>query len=279
MRLVNLDGRAAVWLPSGEMVDIGTASGGQFGPEMRLVLNEWQSFQQWSAGFDFSKIAASPAGELGPPVPEPSQIFAIGLNYVDHADESGLDLPKSPVVFTKFSSSLNGPSGEIALPDGDIDWEAELVVVIGEVAREVSEEEAIRYIAGMMPGQDISDRRLQFSGVSPQQFSLAKSYANFAPTGPALVTLDEIGDYDGLGIECRVNGKVVQKARTNQMIFSISELICKLSKVVTLRPGDLIFTGTPSGVGMGMKPPRYLRKGDVLETSIEGLGMMTHTFI
>jgi len=200
------------------------------------------------------------------------------LNYRDHALESGLDLPTEPMVFTKFASSLTGPSGRITLSPGNVDWEVELVAVIGTGGRNIAESDAWNHVAGLTLGQDISDRTAQFVS-SPPQFNLGKSYAGFAPIGPHLVTVDEFGDPNDLEIGCRVNGETMQKTRTNDMVFSIPTLVAKLSAIVGLLPGDIIFTGTPSGVGVGQKPPRFLQPGDELTTWCSGIGEMHHTFV
>ncbi|BCB87412.1 hypothetical protein Psuf_047250 [Phytohabitans suffuscus] len=182
------------------------------------------------------------------------------------------------MIFTKFVTSIAGPSGDIVLPSANVDWEVELVAVIGRAATGVRREDAWGHVAGLSVGQDISEREVQRRG-QPAQFSLAKSYPGFGPVGPYLVTLDEAGDPGDLALRCTVNGEVMQDGNTSSMVFPIPELIAYLSAVCTLLPGDLIFTGTPPGVGMGRKPPRYLAPGDVMETTIEGLGTMRHRLI
>jgi 2-keto-4-pentenoate hydratase/2-oxohepta-3-ene-1,7-dioic acid hydratase in catechol pathway len=211
-------------------------------------------------------------------VPAPRQIFAIGLNYADHARESRLDVPAVPPVFTKFASSLNGPRGDIQLPPGHVDWEVELVAVIGRHAHRVSRQDAWDYVAGLSVGQDISERVLQLAG-SPAQFSLGKSFPGFAPIGPVLVTPDEVADKDDLELGCSVNGEQVQKGRTSEMVFPVPELIARLSAVAPLLPGDAIFTGTPAGVGLGRSPQRFLAAGDELHSYIVGIGEMHHRFV
>jgi 2,4-didehydro-3-deoxy-L-rhamnonate hydrolase len=213
---------------------------------------------------------------LGAPVLQPRQVFAIALNYRAHAEESGLALPESPSVFTKFVSSLTGPTGDITLVDGDLDWEAELVAVIGRQAYQVAEDAAWSHAAGFTIGQDFSERRSQLAGAAPQ-FSSAKSFPGFSPTGPWLVTPDELADPNDLLIGCTVNAEEVQKSRTSDMIFSVPALVSRLSAVLPLLPGDLIFTGTPAGVGLGRSPQRFPQDGDELVTEIEGLGQMRHT--
>ena len=199
-------------------------------------------------------------------------MFAIGLNYRGHAEEAGLDLPTTPMVFTKFPTSVTGPNDPILLPPGSVDFEAELVAVIGRRAESVSEDEAWDYVAGLTIGQDLSERDLQTRPPAPQQFSLAKSFPGFAPIGPVLVTADELANRDDLEIGCFLNGELMQKARTSDLIFPVPALVAHLSSVLPLLPGDLIFTGTPSGVGWARDPQRFLQPGDELVTYVEGIG-------
>ncbi|ORW10549.1 fumarylacetoacetate hydrolase family protein [Mycolicibacter longobardus] len=270
MRIANLSGRVVLLSDSGA-VDIERASEGRFGSDPTAIYGRWDEFRQWAAE------AALPAGttydeaDLGPAVPEPAQVFAIGLNYREHAIESGVSFPAEPPVFTKFRGSLAGPYGELKLPGNTVDWEAELVVVIGRTARHVSADDAWDHVAGLTVGQDFSERTLQLTPPAPQ-FSLGKSFPGFSPVGPAVVTVDELDDPADLDISCSIDGEQVQKGRTSDLIFSIPVLIERLSAVLPLLPGDLIFTGTPSGVGGGRKPPRFLRPGEEVVTRIEGLG-------
>ncbi|MGO8882798.1 MAG: fumarylacetoacetate hydrolase family protein [Streptosporangiaceae bacterium] len=216
---------------------------------------------------------------LGPPVPRPPQVFAIGVNYRDHAAEAGLSLPDRPMVFTKFPAAVTGPRGPITRPAGSVDFEVELVAVIGRRAEHVPAERGWDHIAGLTAGQDLSERDLQTSGPPPQQYSMGKSYTGFAPIGPALVTVDEFPNPGDVEIGCLVNGHQMQKARSSDMVFSIPQLVEFLSSVLPLLPGDLIFTGTPSGIGWARKPPQLLRIGDELVTNIEGIGEMRHHFV
>jgi len=251
-------------------VDVETSSRGRFGSEPIDALGRWAEFREWAEACQDQGEPITPA-ELGPPVPQPRQVFAIGLNYRAHAAEASLEAPEHPPTFTKFPSCLAGPAGELALPAGSVDWEVELVAVIGREARCVSPDTAWSHVAGVAVGQDYSERELQTSGPAPQ-FSLGKSHPGFGPFGPLLVTSDELPDPDDLAIECSINGEAVQKDRTSSMIFSVPELLARLSAVVTLWPGDLVFTGTPSGVGMVRTPPRFLQPGDEVVSRIEGLG-------
>jgi 2,4-didehydro-3-deoxy-L-rhamnonate hydrolase len=198
-------------------------------------------------------------------------VFAIGLNYRSHAAESNLELPSAPVVFTKFPSCLNGPFGDVVLSGTSVDWEVELVVVIGRGGRKVAEADAWSHVAGLTLGQDISDRQLQMMG-NPAQFSLGKSYDGYGPIGPAVVSLDAFDDPDDVGLWCEVSGERMQEARSSDLIFGVPALIAYLSSVCTLGPGDLIFTGTPGGVGMGRG--RFLAESDVIASGAEVIGEM-----
>jgi 2,4-didehydro-3-deoxy-L-rhamnonate hydrolase len=278
MRLGNLDNRPVLITEAGSL-DIQQASRGRFPADLAALYEQWDDLRAWAQRGDFA-VSAEPFDEagLGNPVPAPRQIFAIGLNYADHARESRLDVPTVPPVFTKFATSLTGPRGDIQLPPGQVDWEVELVAVIGPRAHRVSRFDAWDYVAGLAVGQDISERMLQLAG-SPAQFSLGKSYPGFAPIGPVLVTPDELLDRDDLELGCSINGEQVQKGRTSEMVFSVPELISRLSAVTPLLPGDVIFTGTPAGVGLGRNPQRFLAAGDELHSYIVGIGEMHHRFV
>lgn len=272
MKLGNLDGRAVLVSDVGA-IDVAHASAGEFGPSLRSVYDRWDDFTAAALAFDAVPSPFVPE-QLGPPSPDPRQVFAIGLNYRAHAEETGQDVPDVPATFTKFPSCLNVPFGEIALPADTVDWEVELVVVIGRDARDVAATDAWDHVAGLTVGQDISERTTQMA--AGRQFSLGKSYAGFGPTGPWVVTVDEVADPDDLALGCSLDGETVQDARTSDLIFPVPELIARLSAIVTLRPGDLIFTGTPSGVGVARTPPRFLAPGQVLETWVEGIGRLRH---
>ncbi len=186
-------------------------------------------------------------------------------------------VPTSPLVFTKFASSLGGPDVDVEHPGGSLDWEVELVV-IGRRAHRIAAADAWSHVAGVTVGQDISERELQHAG-TPAQFSLGKSYPNFGPIGPWLVTPDEFDDPDDLELGCLLNGQQVQKARTSDMVFSVPELMSRLSMVTPLLPGDIIFTGTPSGVGMGATPSRFLAVSDTLLSYVQGIGEIRNTIV
>jgi 2,4-diketo-3-deoxy-L-fuconate hydrolase len=268
MKLANLDGRLVVVLPDG-VVDVATASDGRFGPDPMSAYDDWAAFAAWAGG---ATEVTGPLDEarLGCPVPRPRQVFAIGLNYRSHAEESGMTVPEVPATFTKFPASLGGPFDDIEIHGTSVDWEVELVVVIGPAADRVAEADAWGHVAGLTVGQDISDRQLQFA--AGMQFSLGKSRRGYGPMGPWLVTPDEVPDPDDLALGCSVDGETVQDARTSDLIFGVPQLIAELSAVLPLLPGDVLFTGTPAGVGMARKPPRSLQAGQVLETWIEGIG-------
>jgi acylpyruvate hydrolase len=207
------------------------------------------------------------------PVPKPSKIIAVGLNYRDHAIETKLEIPQTPIIFAKFPSSIVGPDSPVVLPDDDpqADYEAELAVVIGKIAKGVSEASAMDYVAGYMPLNDVSARRWQFAD---KQWVRGKSPDTFCPTGPWLTTRDAVADPHALAIRMRVNGIVMQNSNTSNLIFQIPTLIAFISAAITLEPGDIIATGTPDGVGVFRKPPVFLKSGDVMEVDIEGLGVL-----
>lgn len=212
------------------------------------------------------------------PVPAPSKIICVGLNYRDHAAEAGMALPASPLLFAKFPSSLTGPGSPVVLPaDSDkIDWEAELTVVIGSPARHVAESRAVDVIAGYTVANDISARDLQRSD---GQFVRAKSYDTFCPVGPWIVTADELGTADDLRIGLSIDGETLQDSRTSELVFGVAELVAFCSRVATLHPGDLILTGTPAGVGLSLDPPRFLRPGEEITTWVEGIGELVNPVV
>jgi 2-keto-4-pentenoate hydratase/2-oxohepta-3-ene-1,7-dioic acid hydratase in catechol pathway len=289
MRMANVEGRAAVVIGH-ELVDVADASKGRFGPSPGDVLAAGPAVRDWAAQLDPGGAGGAVVGRAdhphgwGPPVPTPRQVFGIGLNYRAHAAESGVAVPSAPVVFTKFVSCLTGPSAEVTLPaGGSVDWEVELVVVIGSRCERVPEDRAWDRVAGVMVGQDLSERTLQLAGPAPQ-FSLGKSYPGFGPVGPVLVSVDELGDPDDIGLGCALadglgEGEVLQKGRTSDLIFPVPELIARLSAVCPLLPGDLIFTGTPAGVGMGRDPRRFLTPGQTLVSWADGVGELCNTLV
>lgn len=212
---------------------------------------------------------------LRAPVPRPGKIICIGLNYRDHAAESGLPVPKEPVIFCKYNNTVIGPGEAIILPPDseEVDYEAELVFVIGKTARNVPAAEAMDYVAGYTVGHDVSARDYQIKR-GGGQWTIGKTWETFAPMGPALVTADEGLDPHNLGIRCVLNGETLQNSSTSQFIFKIPEAIEYLTRVMTLEPGDVVFTGTPPGVGFARKPPIFLKAGDEVEIQIDGLGSL-----
>jgi 2-keto-4-pentenoate hydratase/2-oxohepta-3-ene-1,7-dioic acid hydratase in catechol pathway len=281
MRLANLHGRATLVATETRGIDVATASAGRFGPGLSAVYDDWDEFVRWACAQDLTAATVSlDRAALGCPSPEPRQVFAIGLNYRDHAAEAGLGVPEGmPPVFTKFPTCLTGPDTEVVLPSGGhTDWEVELVVVIGRRAHHVSESDAWDHVAGLAVGQDISERIGQLAGPAPQ-FSFGKSHPGFGPVGPWLVTPDEVSDRDDLELGCSIDGDVVQKSRTSELVHPVGELVAALSAGPPLLPGDVVFTGTPAGVGLARRPPRYLQPGDTLTTWIEGIGELRQTFV
>ena len=279
MRFGNLSGRSTVFTPGGA-IDVERASGGQFGSDPQSVFADWAAFADWARSVDDADAVAFDRSDLGAPTPAPAQVFGIGLNYRDHAAESNFAVPDTfPPTFTKFRTALSGPVSTVVIPTGGhVDWEIELVAVIGRPAVNVAAADAWSYVAGLMAGQDISERVIQLAGPAPQ-FSLGKSYPGFAPIGPWLVTVDEFTDPDDIGLQCAVDGETVQDGRTRDFVFDVPKLIEGLSKVTPLLPGDIIFCGTPSGVGMGRTPQRFLQAGEVLVSHVEGIGELRQTFV
>ncbi|TCC53362.1 FAA hydrolase family protein [Kribbella capetownensis] len=278
MRVANLNGRLVVTAPAGA-IDIHTASAGRFGPDPQGVYDVWPDFVEWArTGLAGHQPVPYDAAQLGAPVPRPRQVFGIGLNYREHADESRMDVPAEPTVFTKFPTSVTGPTAVVDLPASTVDWEAELVVVMGAVAHHVQATDAWSHVAGVTVGQDLSERTRQLLPPVPQ-FSLGKSFPGFAPLGPEVVTIDELPNPDDLEVGCSLNGEILQQGRTKDMIFDVPALIERLSAIVALQPGDIIFTGTPSGVGHARDPRRYLSPGDTLTTWVEGVGQLSNGFV
>jgi 2,4-diketo-3-deoxy-L-fuconate hydrolase len=271
MRFANLDGRMQL-LVDGGTIDVGRASGDKFPSDPQACFDVWNDLASWAEGASDADESVKPSVLLAP-VPRPRQVVGIALNYQLHVGESDFSAPEEPSAFTKFPSCIAGPGSDIPIASGTVDWEVELVAVIGRQAHHIPEGRGWDYVAGLTVGQDISDRAVQLRPPAPQ-FSLGKSFPAFGPIGPELVTVDEFDDADDLAIECSVNGRQVQGARTSELIFSVPELVSRLSAIITLYPGDLIFTGTPAGVGHARTPPEYLRPGDQLDSTIEGIGTL-----
>lgn len=227
---------------------------------------------------DVAADAWSPAPEqLLPPVPTPEKVFCIGLNYRDHAIETGSPIPTEPIVFSKFNTALIGQGQSIVLPEiaQKVDYEAELVVVIGRTAKNVSVADAMNHVFGYTCGHDVSARDWQ-KGRPGGQWLLGKSFDTFAPIGPCVVTKDELPDPSNIRVQMELNGQMVQDSTTAQLIFDIPTTVSHLSKFITLKPGDLIFTGTPPGVGDAKDPPVYLKPGDRCSVIVDGIGTLTN---
>ena len=275
MRLCALNHRAHV-LVGNLAVDIEAASGGQFSSDPMEAIATISAIAEFMA-------ATAPVGQpfneadLTLPVPNPRQSLAIGVNYADHAAEMHIDLAPEPVTFAKFPTCLVGPNDVVVLPTTTVDWEVELVLVMGRDAFQLTEDEAWDAVAAVTVGQDLSDRELQFA--AGRQFSLGKSCPGFGPIGPWLVTPDELSNRDDLELSCAIDGVTVQDSRTSKMIRGIVPLLVDVTKHLALRCGDVIFTGTPSGAGTALNPPRYLKPGEVLTSTIEGIGTLTTQFV
>ncbi|WP_405797741.1 fumarylacetoacetate hydrolase family protein [Streptomyces sp. NBC_01506] len=261
-------------------VDLEQASKGRFPADPEGVFDTWDALVGWAATYTWDEEQERlPLDGLQNPVPAPRQVFGIGANYRDHLEEAAraqghqgeIPAPETPLIFTKFRTSLTGPYDAVPLPTRGVDWEVELVVVIGRHAERVTESDAWSHVAGLTVGQDISERAVQLAGIAPQ-FNMGKSYPGFGPMGPVLVTPDEFDDPDDLEIGCSLAGQVMQTGRTSDLIFSVPELIAYISGVCPLLPGDVIFTGTPAGVGLFRDPPRFLQPGDTLVTWVKGVG-------
>jgi len=275
-RLLNVSGRAALDV-DGQWYDLARLSGDATLVEPMAAVARFDELHALSAGC----AAATPDGPtddavLEAPVPRPRQVFAIGLNYADHAAESGMSAPPAPLTFTKFPNSIAGPTADVPLSGEMVDWEVEIVVVIGRTCSYVAVDDAWDVVAGLTLGQDISDRAVQMTG-TPPQFSLGKSFPAFAPIGPAMVSVDSLADPSDLALWCDVSGERMQDSRTTNLIFSIPTLVAYLSSICTLEAGDLIFTGTPNGVGMARG--RFLAEGDVIVSGAEGIGELRNTCV
>lgn len=283
MRIANLAGRATIVTDHG-LIDVATASNGAFSASLDKNVARLETLHAWftstQPGVTNETTADQLYGDprLGPVVTSPQQIFGIGLNYRHHSDEMKMELPSEPMVFTKFVSSLAGPNDELPVRGETTDFEAELVVVLGKRARDVAQDDALGVVAGYCVGQDYSERTLQRRGATPQ-YSLAKSYRNFSPVGLWLTTTDEVTVPNNLHISCLVNDVQYQDSTTADMIFSVAKIVSYLSSIVELRPGDLIFTGTPHGVGQGQHPQVFLKPGDRVVTAIARLGQIENVAV
>ena len=270
-------GRTAL-VAGDRVVDAEQASGGSVPADPAAVFTAWSALLSVAARLDQEGPGDAPVldyGALERPVPVPVQAFGVGLNYADHAGESAMTLPDHPLVFPKFSSSIVGPNEPVATRSAALDWEAELVVVIGTDCYEVAAGDALSVIAGYTVGQDLSDRVVQFEGGANPQFGLGKSAPGFGPIGPWVVSADELGATPQLDIRCDVDGVTKQSSNTSHLIFDVPTLVAYLSHRVRLCAGDLIFTGTPAGVGWSREPKELLHPGSRIDTTIGGIGTLT----
>jgi len=276
-RLGCVDGRAILVADSlDKYVDIEKFSGGKLPSEPMACIELWSEVCSLATSLALAKatdFVTLDSNKLECPVPRPRQIFAIGINYKAHAAEMNHGLPKEPLVFTKFPSSLNSPFGQINLTGEKCDYEAELVAIIAKPGRNISVADAWSHVAGLCVGQDFSDRELQYAN-TPPQFSLGKSRAGFTAIGPWITDTATLSTRANLEMTCRVSGEVMQNTQTDDMIFEVPDIVSYLSGICELYAGDVIYTGTPSGVGAGRTPQRFLRSGDIVETTIQDLGTL-----
>jgi 2-keto-4-pentenoate hydratase/2-oxohepta-3-ene-1,7-dioic acid hydratase in catechol pathway len=270
-RLLNVSGRAALETDSG-WHDLAELSGDESLADPMAAIIRHDELHDWQARTEGRPVDGTiDAADLHPCVPRPAKVFAIGLNYRSHAAESSMELPPAPLTFTKFPSCLVGPNADIVLSGTTVDWEVELVVVIGTGGRNIATTAAWSHVAGLTLGQDISDRTVQLTG-KPPQFSLGKSFDTYGPIGPALVSVDSFPDPDAVELWCDVAGERKQHGSTADLIFPVTELVSYLSSICTLEPGDIIFTGTPDGVGMASG--RFLAPGELLESGAAVIGTL-----
>jgi len=273
-RFANIDGRSALVDDDGGWFDASRVSGGAVHDDPMEAWLQLEQLHHAAEAIDTLEPDGHLSGaELRPPIPAPRSVFAVGLNYRSHAQEADMELPKSPLVFTKFPSCLAGPEDPVILGGSTDDYEAELVVVIGRGGRNISPRDAWDHVGGLTAGQDISDRTLQFAA-SPPHFDLGKSRDTYGPIGPVVASTDSFANPEDLQITCHINGERRQDDRTSNLVFDVPALIGYLSSILTLSPGDLIFTGTPEGVGAASL--RFLVDGDVITTTIEGIGTLTN---
>lgn len=237
------------------------------------------AIREWVADGCPDGLEIDPVMRLGPPIARPSKIVCVGQNYMEHAKEMGGEIPTEPVLFMKASSAWSGPKDDVLIPRGakKLDYEVELAVVIGKTATDISESESMAHVAGYSVFCDFSERAFQKDHGG--QWTKGKSCDTFAPMGPSLVLAEEISDPQGLRLWTRVNGEIRQNSWTSDMMFGVRDVVAYISRFMTLLPGDVIATGTPSGVAMGMDPPQYLQAGDLVECGIENLGELTHRVV
>jgi 2-keto-4-pentenoate hydratase/2-oxohepta-3-ene-1,7-dioic acid hydratase in catechol pathway len=271
MRFANVAGRAALVSDTGSYVDVEQATAGEVSSRPLDAIAAFDRLREIEIPADAPALDGQP---LGPPVPRPGKVLGAGINYFGHAREAGFDIPTEPLLFAKLPSSICGPNDDIVLPAGrlEVDWEAEVVIVIGKRGRHIPKHQAWEHVAGLTGGQDISDRAEQFRSL--RQFTMGKSFDTYAPIGPLLITPDEFANPDDVHLTCWIDNEEVQQGRTGDCIFTAAELISWASQICTLEPGDILFTGTPSGVGYIRQPPRFLAPGNTLETELELIGRL-----
>lgn len=267
--------KPGVLLDSGKRIDV--SGFGEDYTEAFFETNGLDRLNTWLSKELDNCPEVSAETRLGAPLMRPSKIVCIGLNYVSHAKETGMEVPKEPILFFKATSAIVGPNNDVIIPKGSekTDWEVELAVVIGKKASYVSEAEALDYVAGYTLHNDYSERAFQIERAG--QWVKGKSCDTFAPLGPFIATKDEIKDPNNLNLWLKLNGEELQNSNTSDFVFNVQQVVSYISQFMTLLPGDVISTGTPFGVGMGFKPPRYLKPGDVVELGIEGLGTSKQT--
>ncbi len=246
-------------------------------PSVKSLVADPRGLAEAAAGPEIGEVALADA-DLAPVVPNPEKIVCVGVNYRDHVEEMGREVPGHPTYFAKYARALAGPNDDLVLPPRDVssmvDWECELAVVIGKEARNVTGAAVLDSIAGFCVLNDVSVRDWQRRTV---QFLAGKTFEALTPVGPTLVTADQVGDGSGLALSTTVNGVVKQESNTSNLVFNALDIVADLSRIITLDPGDIIATGTPGGVGAARKPPEFLKPGDVLETTIEGVGTLRNT--
>ena len=275
-KLANIDGKSSL-IHGDSYYDINTISQGEISSDPSNILNSLSDLHELSSKIDnFKPTGLIENTLLGPPVTNSRNCFAVGLNYRAHAEESGMEIPPFPMVFTKHTSCIVGPFDNIEMKSDIVDYEAELVVVIGKEGKNVPKKDAWEYVAGLTVGQDISDRAVQFHA-TPPQFNLGKSFDTFGPIGPCLVSPDLVTNKSDLRLECYINEELRQESSTDDLIFSVPDIISYISEFLTLNTGDLIFTGTPSGVGATQG--KLLKDGDIVTTSIKEIGTIKNKCI
>ena len=261
----------AIFIKDDKYYDVNTISNGDISSNSLKALSVTEKLSQLYINLnDYEPSGNLSDINLDPPI-IPTNVFAVGLNYKKHAEESNLEIPPFPMIFTKHSTCISGPKSDICMKSDMVDYEAELVFVIGKGGKDISKEDAWQHVAGLCVGQDISDRPVQFHA-TPPQFNLGKSFDTFGPIGPYLVSTDLFDNKESLKLQCWVNDELRQETLTNDLIFDIPYLISYISEFITLNTGDVIFTGTPEGVGATQG--KFLKDGDILKTTIEGIGTL-----